>query len=175
MKIKPNEIHLVVTFDNRGIGQSSVPSNVFIYFHFMSFKIYFELISNYILGDPYTLEGMAADCMCIAQHLGWKEFNLFGVSMGGAISQALVLEYPSAVKKLILGCTSACLSSIDGENLLALVPQGKVTKETIREIMSSSLKINLTDSWIESNQQKFNELIDFELSLKKPKLGIRKF
>jgi len=72
----------VITFDNRGVGESTVPS------------------------EPFTIDDMAADTAGLLDHLGIDAAHLFGVSMGGLIAQTLLLEYPGRVRKAVLGCTS---------------------------------------------------------------------
>ncbi|MBW2674072.1 MAG: alpha/beta fold hydrolase, partial [Deltaproteobacteria bacterium] len=72
----------VITFDNRGVGGSTVPS------------------------EPFTIDDMAADVVGLLDHLGIDKAHLFGVSMGGLITQVLTLDYPGRVGKAVLGCTS---------------------------------------------------------------------
>jgi len=72
----------VITFDNRGVGESTVPS------------------------ESFTIDDMAADVVGLLDHLGIDEALVFGTSMGGLITQALVLDYPDRVRKAVLGCTS---------------------------------------------------------------------
>ena len=72
----------VITFDNRGVGESTVPE------------------------DPFTVNDMAADVAGLLDHLGINRAHLFGVSMGGLITQTLALDYPDRVLKAVLGCTS---------------------------------------------------------------------
>lgn len=72
----------VLTFDNRGVGESTVP------------------------GDPFTIADMAADTVALMDFLDIKAAHIFGVSMGGLIGQVLALDYPGRVKKLVLGCTT---------------------------------------------------------------------
>jgi pimeloyl-ACP methyl ester carboxylesterase len=72
----------VITFDNRGTGDSDKPNSV------------------------YTLPMMAGDAAGLLRHLGISRAHVFGVSMGGMIAQELALHYPKQVDRLILGCTS---------------------------------------------------------------------
>lgn len=72
----------VITFDNRGVGQTTVPTR------------------------PFTIADMAADTDGLMNVLGIDAAYIFGVSMGGLIGQTLALDYPTRVKKAALGCTS---------------------------------------------------------------------
>ena len=72
----------VITFDNRGVGETTVPK------------------------EPFTIADMAADTAGLIEALGLGSANLFGISMGGLIAQTLALDFPDRVKKVALGCTS---------------------------------------------------------------------
>jgi pimeloyl-ACP methyl ester carboxylesterase len=72
--------HHVIAFDNRGIGSSSgKPAN--------------------------TMEQMADDAITFIKAKGFKQVDLFGFSMGGMISQEIVLKEPTLVRRMILAGT----------------------------------------------------------------------
>ena len=71
-----------VTFDNRGTGRSTGP----------------------VIG---TMDDMVEDALAVLDHLEIVRAIVFGVSMGGAIAQKLVLEHPDRVEALILAVTWA--------------------------------------------------------------------
>ncbi|MBE9209557.1 alpha/beta hydrolase [Nostoc sp. LEGE 06077] len=68
----------VIRFDNRGIGQSSIPNS------------------------PYSTQRMANDAAALLDILGINQVHLVGHSMGGQIAQELALLYPQKIKSLIL-------------------------------------------------------------------------
>lgn len=72
--------HHVIVFDNRGIGASSGSA-------------------------PKTIEEMADDATTFIKALGYEQVDLFGFSMGGMVSQEIVLKHPQLVRKLILAGT----------------------------------------------------------------------
>jgi pimeloyl-ACP methyl ester carboxylesterase len=72
--------HHVIAFDNRGVGSSSgKPAN--------------------------TMEQMADDAIAFIKAKGFKQVDLFGFSMGGMISQEIVLKEPQLVRRMILAGT----------------------------------------------------------------------
>ena len=87
----------VIVFDNRGIGQSSVPDH------------------------PYTIAQMADDTANLCQHLGITEAYFNGSSMGGKILQNLACRYPTLCKKIVI---TNSYHQIDVKFLLFL--QGKL-------------------------------------------------
>ena len=70
-----------VTFDNRGVGMSSVPPG------------------------PYTMEQMAADALAVMDDAGIERAHVLGISMGGAIAQHIALKAPERVRSLVLAAT----------------------------------------------------------------------
>src|SRR5262245_12030207 len=75
------ERYRVITFDNRGSGQSSVPD------------------------ATYTTKMMADDAVGVLDALGIEQAHVLGVSMGGMIAQEIALNHPRRVKSLQLHCT----------------------------------------------------------------------
>jgi 3-oxoadipate enol-lactonase len=71
----------VASFDNRGVGETVCPS-------------------------PWTMADMASDVVALADSFGHERFHLVGISMGGMISQEIVLTYPDRVRSLTLIATS---------------------------------------------------------------------
>jgi 3-oxoadipate enol-lactonase len=71
----------VVRVDTRGHGRSPVPPG------------------------PYDVDGLAADVLATADDLGLRRFAFVGLSLGGAIGQALAATYPDRVDALVLCCT----------------------------------------------------------------------
>ncbi len=72
-----------VTFDNRGTGQSDKPD------------------------VPYSIEMFADDAAALLDALNIRRAHIFGVSMGGMISQEFALRHANRTGSLTLGCTTA--------------------------------------------------------------------
>ncbi|HEY2221573.1 3-oxoadipate enol-lactonase [Actinomycetospora sp.] len=73
----------VITMDTRGHGGSPVPDG------------------------PYTVDELAGDVLDTLDDLGVARAGFAGVSLGGAMSQAIALRAPDRVTSLALVCTSA--------------------------------------------------------------------
>ena len=74
--------HRVVSFDNRGIGESDKPEG------------------------PYTAAQMADDALQVLDEAGIDRAHVLGASLGGMIAQELAVRAPERVAKLILCCTT---------------------------------------------------------------------
>ena len=78
-----SESFRTITFDNRGTGQSDKPD------------------------QPYSIQMFADDAAGVLEGLGISRAHIFGVSMGGMISQEFALRHPGRTGTLTLGCTTA--------------------------------------------------------------------
>ena len=72
----------VVVFDNRGVGRSDVPPLF------------------------WGTTDMADDAALVLEASGVERADVFGISLGGMISQQLALRHPHRVGKLVLACTT---------------------------------------------------------------------
>ncbi|MBA3875919.1 MAG: 3-oxoadipate enol-lactone hydrolase [Anaerolinea sp.] len=76
------ERYRVISFDNRGIGESSVPPG------------------------PYTAALMAGDARAVLDAAGVERAHVVGTSLGGMIAQVLALANPDRIDRLVLICTT---------------------------------------------------------------------
>ncbi len=74
--------HRVLTFDNRGIGESDKPEG------------------------PYTARQMADDALQVLDEAGVDRAHVVGASLGGMIAQELAVIAPERVDRLVLCCTT---------------------------------------------------------------------
>jgi len=81
------ERYQVIAFDNRGIGQTDKPAG------------------------PYSSAMLADDTAGLLEALGIERAHVIGHSMGGFIAQALALNHPEKVDKLVL-----CATNFGGPN-----------------------------------------------------------
>lgn len=67
-----------IVLDNRGVGKSDQPKG------------------------PYSTRTMAEDTVAVMRHAGVDKARVAGISMGGAITQELVLNFPEMVRSIAL-------------------------------------------------------------------------
>src|SRR5271155_5255427 len=113
--LSPN--YRTITLDNRGVGRSDVPPG------------------------PYPIATMASDAAAVLDAAGVKNAHIYGISMGGMISQEFALQYPARVKSLILGCTAA-------GGPAALQPAPEVIQVLMRRGMAPQEAIEAIDPFI---------------------------
>jgi 3-oxoadipate enol-lactonase len=75
------ERYRVVSYDNRGVGESPTPSG------------------------PYTTVQMADDLAGLVDGLGLERFHLLGLSMGGMIAQEYAIAHPDRLLSASFCCT----------------------------------------------------------------------
>jgi len=75
--------HMVIAFDNRGVGRTDKPD------------------------IPYSVDTMAEDTAGLLDAIGITKADVLGISLGGKIALSLTLQHPEKVRSLILASTSA--------------------------------------------------------------------
>ncbi|WP_103761347.1 MULTISPECIES: alpha/beta fold hydrolase [Roseovarius] len=70
------------------------------------------------LTGPYTLRGMAADVIALADHCDLERFAIVGFSLGGLIAQRIALDHPDRLNALCLLSTVAGRSADERERVL---------------------------------------------------------
>lgn len=79
----------VITFDNRGVGQSDKPD------------------------EPYKIDTFVADTKGLLDALQIQKAHVLGVSLGGMVAQQLTLKHPRMVDRLML-----CSTIFGGPNIV---------------------------------------------------------
>lgn len=129
----------VITFDNRGIGQSDRPAG------------------------PYTAQMLAADTVGLLNELGIEKAIVMGHSMGGFIAQAIALDFPQAVEKLIL-----CSTNFGGPRHVPVTAEAmKVLSDVTSDALTrfkNGLSVSTAPGWTEKNPEMIAEWIKWRMA-----------
>jgi pimeloyl-ACP methyl ester carboxylesterase len=114
------ERYRCITFDNRGVGRSSVPVG------------------------PYSINQMAEDTAALIDHVGVGPVSALGWSLGGSVLQSMLIRHDALLKRAILLNAFASYSPIQHgwlDALLALRRSGANPLAQIILLMSWGLTI----------------------------------
>lgn len=129
----------VITFDNRGVGQSEKPAG------------------------PYTAQMLAADTAGLLDALGIEKATVVGHSMGGFIAQALALDLPQKVEKLIL-----CSTNFGGPRHIPVTPEAmKVLSDVSTDPLTrfkNGLAVSTAPGWAEQNPMIIEEWVKWRVA-----------
>lgn len=131
----------VITFDNRGVGETTVPE------------------------EPFTIADMASDTVGLLDALGIDKAHFFGVSMGGLICQILALDYPDRVKKVILGCTThGGRYAVQPEHeVMTVLAKASDPNIPVEEAVRMRLPVICSDRFINEDPERLEELVEFSM------------
>ena len=129
----------VITFDNRGVGQSDKPAG------------------------PYTAQMLAADTAGLLEALGIAKAVIAGHSMGGFVAQALALDFPQKVEKLIL-----CSTNFGGPRSIPVTPEAMqvlsdVTSDPLTRF-KNGLVVSTAPGWAERNPAVIEEWVKWRVA-----------
>ena len=129
----------VITFDNRGVGQSDKPAG------------------------PYTAQLLAADTAGLLDALGIEKAIIAGHSMGGFIAQAMALDFPQKVAKLIL-----CSTNFGGPHHVPVTPEAmKVLTDVTSDALTrfkNGLAVSTAPDWSEKNPEMIEEWVKWRIA-----------
>lgn len=133
------EYFKVITFDNRGVGQSDKPSG------------------------PYTAQMLAADTVGLLDALGIEKAIIAGHSMGGFIAQAIALDFPKRVDSLIL-----CSTNFGGPHHVPVTPEAmKVLTDVTSDALTrfkNGLGVSTAPGWAEANPEMIEEWVKWRVA-----------
>ncbi len=129
----------VITFDNRGVGQSDKPAG------------------------PYTAQMLAADTAGLLDALGIEKAIIAGHSMGGFIAQAMALDFPQKVAKLIL-----CSTNFGGPHHVPVTTEAmKVLTDVTSDALTrfkNGLSVSTAPDWSEKNPEMIEEWVKWRVA-----------
>ncbi len=128
----------VITFDNRGVGQTDKPEG------------------------PYTAQMLADDTAGLLQELGIERAAVMGHSMGGFIAQALVLSRPDIVNELILSATNFGGSNHIPVSQEAMAVLSDMTADPV-ERLRRGIAISCAPGYAEANPEFVQCWLDYRI------------
>ncbi len=129
----------VITFDNRGAGLSDKPAG------------------------PYTAQLLAADTAGLLDALGIEKAVIVGHSMGGYIAQAIALDFPEKVSKLIL-----CSTNFGGPRHVPVSAEAfAILTDTTADPLTrftNGLKVSTALGWADANPDIVKEWVEWRVA-----------
>jgi pimeloyl-ACP methyl ester carboxylesterase len=129
----------VITFDNRSVGQTDKPEG------------------------PYSAHTLAADTVGLLDALKIEKAIVMGHSMGGFIAQAMALEFPHEVEKLVL-----CSTNFGGPRHVPVTAEAmKVLTDVSSDPVTrfrNGLYISTAPGWAEKHPDVIQEWVDWRLA-----------
>lgn len=129
----------VIVFDNRGVGQSDKPAG------------------------PYTAQMLAADTVGLLEALNIEKAVILGHSMGGFVAQAMALDFPQRVEKLIL-----CSTNFGGPRHVPVTPEAmKVLTDVTSDPLTrfkNGLAVSTAPGWAEGNPKMIEEWVAWRVA-----------
>lgn len=100
--------------------------------------------------EGYSIRDMAKDQALAMENLGISKADVFGVSMGGMISQHLALDFPEKVNKLVLAVTAAEPNDVLKESVAEWMDCAQRGDHTA--FMDSNLRRIYSDAYCRKNR-----------------------
>ena len=129
----------VITFDNRGVGQSDKPPG------------------------PYSAQMLATDTAGLLDAIGIEQAIVMGHSMGGFIAQAMALDFPQRVDKLIL-----CSTNFGGPHHVPVTEEAmKVLTDVSSDPLTrfkNGLVVSTAPGWADNHPGVIQEWIEWRVA-----------
>lgn len=134
-----SESYQVLTFDNRGAGQTDKPPG------------------------PYSVPMMAQDTVNLMVNLGIERAFIMGHSLGGYIAQEIAVTRPDLVEKLILASTTH-----GGKNVIPITPEAyKLLTDRSGDpldLIKRGIEVASAPGFPENHPDIVQELIDYRFT-----------
>lgn len=101
------------------------------------------------LAGACTVEEIAADCLALADRLGWQRFHIVGHSMTGMITQRLAADAPSRIASAIAVCPVSAAGNRLGPEALAFFASTTEDDEALRRLFRH-VSSGLSDGWADA-------------------------
>ncbi|MFT6557597.1 alpha/beta fold hydrolase [Sneathiella sp.] len=129
-----SEKFTILSFDNRGMGQSSSPQ------------------------QAPDMHAYADDVARLMDHLGWEKAHIVGISFGGMIAQHFAVLHPEKVTRLVLCCTS---SGGAGGSSYPLQELQELPANEYAQAFMKLLNLKHHDEWQRANPKEAEEIFAY--------------
>jgi pimeloyl-ACP methyl ester carboxylesterase len=137
----------VITFDNRGSGQSSKPD------------------------APYSMNMFADDTVGLLDALKISQASILGISMGGIIAQEVALSYPDRVTHLILCSTLFGGSAASQPNPETLAYLAEYQESATDELSRLEVTYGTAPGFGERHPDRVAALVEFKRQSRPPRFA----
>ncbi|VVE62807.1 alpha/beta hydrolase [Pandoraea anapnoica] len=100
-----------------------------------------------LTGD-YTVNEIAADCLRLADHLGWQRFHVIGHSMTGMVTQRLAVDAPSRIASAVAVCPVSATGNRLNPEALAFFSSTTNDDAALRRLLKF-VSGGLSDVWVD--------------------------
>ncbi len=104
--------------------------------------------SRDIVGE-YTVREISADCLALADRLGWQRFHVIGHSMTGMAAQKLAADAPARIKSAIAVCPMSAAGSPAPEEALKFFASTTTNDDAFRRLIKF-VTGGLSDQWADA-------------------------
>jgi pimeloyl-ACP methyl ester carboxylesterase len=133
-----------IRFSNRGTGATDKP------------------------GTGFTIPQMAADAAALMRTIGIEKAHVFGISMGGMISQELVLNHPEQVQGLVLGCTNCGPAHSVSVAAQTIARFGQIMQLPVQERIQRYWEACVTASFMEERADFLQSIVEAGMATPTP-------
>lgn len=140
--------HVLVMHD--WLGDHTTYDAVLPYLDGIAFSYVFVDLRGYgksmALPGCYTIEEIAADCLQLADNLGWQTFHLIGHSMTGMATQRIAADAPARIKSAVAVCPISAAGNRLNDEAKAFFASTAENDEAFRRLMIF-VSGGLSDMW----------------------------
>lgn len=110
------------------------------------------------LDGEFTVEEIAADCLMLADRLGWRQFHIVGHSMTGMITQRIACDAPSRITSAVAVCPVSAAGNRLSPDALAFFTSTIEDDDALRRLFSF-VSGGLSDTWAERKMRQSRAIV----------------
>jgi len=101
------------------------------------------------IAGAYTVDEISADCLALADRLGWKHFHVIGHSMTGMATQRIAADAPARIKSAIAVCPMSAAGSQAPDEAVKFFASTTADDDAFRRLIRF-VSHGLSDQWVEA-------------------------